>query len=70
MRILMINGSPHPHGCTDTALHEMEQVFQTEGIETELLTLGTDAVRGCTACGGCKRIGRCVFDDVVNAALE
>ena len=48
MKILMINGSPHPHGCTDTALHEMEQVFQTEGIETELLTLGTDAVRGCT----------------------
>lgn len=70
MKILMINGSPHPHGCTDTALHEMEQVFQTEGIETELLTLDTDAVRGCTACGGCKRVGRCVFDDVVNAALE
>ena len=26
MKILMINGSPHPRGCTYTALHEMERV--------------------------------------------
>lgn len=52
MKILMINGSPHPHGCTDTALHEMEQVFQTEGIETELLTLG----RRCARLHGLRRL--------------
>ena len=30
MKILMINGSPHPRGCTYTALHEMERVLRAE----------------------------------------
>lgn len=70
MKILMINGSPHPNGCTYTALHEMEYVFHAAGIQTELLTLGTDDIRGCTGCGGCARAKHCVFDDVVNVALK
>ena len=41
MKILMINGSPHPHGCTYTALHEMEQVLQAAEVETQILTVGT-----------------------------
>ena len=38
MKILMINGSPHPRGCTYMALHEMEQVLQAAGAETQILT--------------------------------
>ena len=30
MKVLLLNGSPHEHGCTDTALREMEQVFAAE----------------------------------------
>ena len=37
MKVLMINGSPHAKGNTSIALHEMEQVFATEGIETEIV---------------------------------
>ena len=33
MKILMINGSPHPHGCTYTALHEMEQVLRAASVQ-------------------------------------
>ena len=33
MKILMINGSPHPHGCTYTALHEMEQVLRATSVK-------------------------------------
>ena len=33
MKILMINGSPHPRGCTYTALHEMERVLRAAGAE-------------------------------------
>ena len=33
MKILMINGSPHPHGCTYTALHEMEQVLRAASVK-------------------------------------
>ena len=61
--ILIINGSPHAHGCTATALDEMIRVFQAEGIETQLLQVGNKSVRGCISCGTCGKRGKCVFDD-------
>lgn len=70
MKVLMINGSPHAKGNTCTALHEMEKVFEQEGIETEILHIGNQAVRGCIACGSCAKNGKCVFDDAVNAAAS
>jgi len=66
MKVLMINGSPHAKGNTYTALHEMEQVFAQEHIETELVTIGNLDIRGCIACRSCGKTGKCVFDDVVN----
>lgn len=67
MKVLIINGSPHPKGNTYTALHEMEQVFNAEGIETEIVTVGNKPLRGCIACNSCAEKGKCVFDDEVNA---
>ena len=32
MKILMLNGSPRPHGNTAAALEEMEKVFAAEGL--------------------------------------
>ena len=66
MKILMLNGSPRPHGNTALALNEMAQVFAAEGMETELIQLGNRDIRGCIACGRCAELGRCVFDDLVN----
>ena len=66
MKVLMLNGSPRPEGNTFAALREMEHVFQTEGIETEIIQVGARDIRGCVACGGCAKLGRCVFDDIVN----
>ena len=70
MKILMINGSPHPRGCTYMALHEMEQVLQAAGAETQILTVGDEQVGGCTACGGCNATGRCVRGGLVNDAID
>lgn len=66
MKVLMINGSPHANGNTYTALHEMEKVFAENGVETEILHIGNQAVRGCIACYSCAKNGKCVFDDIVN----
>lgn len=66
MKVLLINGSPHAKGNTYTALHEMEKIFEENGIETELVTVGNQAVRGCVACLSCREKGKCVFDDIVN----
>ena len=71
MKVLMLNGSPHAKGCTYTALHEMEKIFRQEGISCELIQVGQEAVRGCIACGQCRKLGRCVFTtDSVNLVLE
>ena len=65
-KILLLNGSPHPKGCTATALLEMISVFEAEGMETELIQIGNKSIRGCIACGSCGKTGKCVFDDLVN----
>ena len=63
-KVLVLNGSPHPHGCTATALDEVIKVLNEEGIETELIQVGGQDIRGCIACGNCKKNGRCVFLDL------
>ena len=65
-KVLLLNGSPHVHGCTATALEEMIKVFEEEGVETELIQVGIKDIRGCIACGKCSLTGKCVFDDLVN----
>lgn len=66
MKVLMINGSPHAAGSTYTALHEMEKVFNENGVETEIVRVGHLAVRGCVACRSCYKTGKCAIDDIVN----
>lgn len=66
MKVLAINGSPRAEGNTSLALNEMKTVFEQEGIEFEVVQIGTEAVHGCIACNRCGRTGKCVFDDVVN----
>ena len=69
-KVLFLNGSPHPHGCTATALEEMIRIFEEEGIETELIQVGIKDIRGCISCGQCSSKGKCVFDDLVNEVAE
>ena len=66
MKVLLINGSPKVQGNTALALTEMAEVFALEGIETEIIHVGNKDIRGCVACGSCGRLGKCVFDDMVN----
>ena len=49
-KVLILNGSPHQHGCTATALDEMIKVFEEEGVGTELIRVGTKDIRGCISC--------------------
>lgn len=62
-KVLLINGSPHEKGCTWAALDEMVKTFEKEGVETELIHIGSKAIRGCISCGKCSELGKCIFDD-------
>ena len=66
MKVLMINGSPHMKGNTAIALGEMEKIFHENGIETEMVYIGNQDIRGCIACRSCAKTGKCVFNDIVN----
>ena len=66
MKVLILNGSPRIDGNTSVAVKEMESVFVEEGIEFEEVRVGNKNVRGCIACESCEKLGKCVFDDVVN----
>ena len=65
MKVLLINGSPRQNGNTATALAEVAKQLTLEGIESEMVWIGNNPIRGCIACGQCKAkgLGRCVFDD-------
>jgi len=69
MRVLLTNGSPHERGCTYTALIEVAEALNREGIGAEIFQLGTKPLAGCIACTSCARTGHCVFDDRVNEYL-
>ena len=66
MKVLLLNGSPKANGNTSVALNEMVEIFNKEGVETEVIHVGNQAIRGCVACGQCSKLGHCVFNDLVN----
>ena len=70
MKVLLVNGSPHKNGCTDTALREVAGALQAEGIDAEIFWIGNEPVGGCIACGGCAKAGKCVFGGTVNEFAE
>jgi multimeric flavodoxin WrbA len=65
-KVLVLNGSPKARGCTATALQEVIDTLHEEGIETELIHVGKEAVRGCMGCGYCSDHDGCVIKDLVN----
>lgn len=70
MKVLLVNGSPRAAGCTNTALEEVAKTLGEAGIETEIFWLGAKPVQDCIACGKCRELKKCVFDDVVNTLIE
>ena len=60
MKVLLINGSPHEHGCTYTALCETAERLKKHGVESEILYLGKKPIAGCIACENARQRTVCV----------
>lgn len=71
MKVILINGSPHPDGCTNFALNIIAEELNKQDIQTEIMWLGVKPISGCIACNTCTKNGdnRCVIDDQVNDFL-
>ena len=70
MKVLLVNGSPHKEGATYTALNEVAQALNNNGIDTEIMWLGVDPIAGCIGCNTCIKTGRCFRKDIVNEFLD
>jgi len=73
MKVVAFNGSPRKDGNTFLMLQQVLKELEAEGIETELVQLDGQRLRGCTACFQCfeKKDQRCaVKDDMINDCIE
>lgn len=69
MKVILLNGSPKSNGNTFIALNEVSESLNAEGIDTEIVHVGSKPIRGCLACGQCNNLKECVTRDLVNEVL-
>lgn len=70
MKVILVNGSPHKDGCTYTALKEVAETVEKNGIETEIFWLGIEPIASCIGCNACLKNNKCFRNDIVNTFLE
>jgi len=73
MKAIAFNGSPRIDGNTAMLLSTVCAELESNGIETEIMHIGSRDIHGCIACGACRKkdAKACVFDDdVVNEAIQ
>ena len=73
MKVVAFNGSPKKAGNTFHALKMVTDELEKAGIETEIVQVGNQAIRGCAACGMCikNKNEQCVLpDDGLNELLQ
>lgn len=72
MKVVGISGSPRKDGNTAIAIRTVFEELEKQGIETELIQLAGQSVRGCTACMSClkNKDRRCIIkNDIVNDCI-
>ena len=47
MKVILLNGSPHSNGCTNTALEEVVRGLKDYGVESEIIHIGKNTIPGC-----------------------
>ncbi len=70
MKVILVNGSPHENGCTNTALLEIKNVLEKNDIQTEMFWVGNKPISGCLGCGRCLETNQCIIEDKVNEFLN
>jgi multimeric flavodoxin WrbA len=73
MKVIAFNGSARRDGNTAILVRKVFSELEKEGIETEMVQLAGQTIRGCAACGGCyqNKNRRCaVQGDIVNDCIE
>lgn len=72
MKVVAFNGSPNKEGNTYHAIKMVAKELEKENINVEIVHVGNKLIRGCMACGACKknRDEKCVINDEVNEYVQ
>jgi multimeric flavodoxin WrbA len=73
MKVLAINGSARKDGNTAILVKKLFGELEKEGIETELIQMAGENIRGCTACAACYKLKnrKCAINnDIANSLIE
>ncbi|MCL2480532.1 MAG: flavodoxin family protein [Spirochaetaceae bacterium] len=73
MKVIALNGSPRENGNTFFALSKMAEELKKEKIETEIIQIGSQKIRGCIGCRHCfqSENNRCsINDDMLNKTTD
>jgi multimeric flavodoxin WrbA len=71
MKVIAFNGSPRRDGVVGKGLSVLTGELEKDGIEVEIVQIGSQKIRGCVDCRKCQQLKRCVFDDdMVNRCAE
>jgi multimeric flavodoxin WrbA len=73
MKVIAFSGSARKDGNTAILVRHAFAELEKEGIETELVQLAGERIRGCVACFQCwqRKDGSCVVkDDCVNDCID
>ncbi|OFZ49608.1 MAG: FMN reductase [Bdellovibrionales bacterium RIFOXYB1_FULL_37_110] len=71
MKVVAINGSPKNKGNTNRALEIVGAELRKQQIDFVILHIGNRVIRGCTACGLCKKNqdNKCSMNDDLNLII-
>lgn len=69
-KILLISGSPREKGNTMLILRECAKIIESEGLETEILSLANREIKACKACYTCEKIHRCIIKDDLDMFIK
>jgi multimeric flavodoxin WrbA len=61
--IVLLNGSPHEHGCTAALADAVEAAARPSGAKVTRYFLNDLNIRGCQGCFSCAETARCVQND-------
>jgi len=74
MKVVAFNGSPKANGNTAQAIEMVAVELREQGIEVEVIHVGNKIIRGCMACGMCRKNldEKCIMkdDDYVNEWIQ
>lgn len=72
MKVVAFNGSPRQNGNTAIMINHVLTLLKKHDIQTEMVQVGGQALRGCASCGWCGQnpVKKCAIDnDLINECI-